>query len=306
MFSIINIVTVLVWLAIMAICFIILYKPRSRLARSKTIEDVLNNSKINNNRFLKWFNPFINTENDRFHADISTKEYWKYVMLTMIISTIFLIFILRIWFAVPIILIVTFAMPTFMQFLKKRKHKTAIYNLISTYISTTANLASTFGNPLPAYKEILKRRYIAEPMYSDIERLVLMLESNVPLDEAFKEFERKYGNNSYLRLFHQNLKIQTERGGNMSTELFEISTEYDEMLVKRQSYFLRKLNKKKGIYLQAGMVLSAPIIFLAVMFDYYGIFIHSFVGRMIMLLVFIMVIISVLQSEREVNKDIFK
>ncbi|MGN4128072.1 hypothetical protein ACMGD3_24160 [Lysinibacillus sphaericus] len=299
-------INIIVWIALMITVFVLLYKPKSRLARSKNIQEILENSKAGNSKYLRWFNPFQSNEENRLQATITMKEYWTNLIIGLTIAIIFFIVILQIWYALPIAFLIGFATPSFRMYFKRRQHKNTILAAISVYISTTANLSMTFGNPITAYKEILKRKYIGEPMLSDIERLVLMVESNIPLDIAFSEFEKKYGNNSYLKLFHQNLIILSEKGGDQSKALFSISADYDAMLSKRHNFFNEKQKHKSNIYVQAAMALSTPIIFLVLLNEYYQIFLSSSVGKLVLLLSSLAVIFSVLQAEREVDKDIFQ
>ena len=301
-----NSINIIVWIALIIAVFVLLYKPKSRLARSKNIQDILENSKAGNSKYLRWLNPFKTDEENRFRVTITMKEYWTNLIIGMIIAIIFFIVILQIWYALPIAVLIGLATPSFRMYFKRRQHKNNILAAISVYISTTANLSMTFGNPVTAYKEILNRQYIGNPIRSDIERLVLMVESNIPLEIAFYEFEKKYGNNSYLRLFHQNLIILSEKGGDQSKALFSISADFDAMLSKRQNFFMEKLKHKSQIYLQAGMALTTPIVFLVLLNEYYQIFLSSSVGKLVLLLASLAVILSVLQTEREVDKDIFR
>lgn len=301
-----NSINIIVWASLIITVLVLLHRPKSRLARTKSVQEILENSKVGNNKYLRWLNPFKPDDENRLQATITIKEYWTNLIIGLVIAIVFFIVILQIWYALPLTVLIGLAAPSFKMYFKKRKHKNTILNAISVYISTTANLSMTFGNPVTAYKEMLKRNYIGEPIRSDVERLVLMVESNIPLKIAFKEFERKYDNNPYLKLFHQNLVVLAEKGGDQSKSLFSISADYDAMLSKRHNFFNEKQKHKSNIYVQAAMALSTPIIFLILLNEYYQIFLSSTSGKLVLLLASLSVILSVLQAEREVDKDIFR
>lgn len=300
-------IAIIAWLNIIAflfITFVITYKKKNRMAERLNYRDFLEESSINKNKYLRWLNPFGNNNDlSRLNVTISIKMYWLCFLLGLLISVVFVVFVLRFYILIPLTLFVGLALPSVLVFYRKRKHRNEIYDELSSYINSTANLAITYGEPINALREIVEKGFVEEPILSDVKTILLSVDNGMALEEAFKNFENRYGNITYLQFFHENLVTQLEYGGKMSDVLVNVAKDYDKALSLRIEANNDKAEVQKNYYQLLAMVSAIPLILMGFSYDYYLVFVESIVGKSVFAGVMVVGVFATIQMEKIYDKD---
>lgn len=289
--------------AFVAIVIIISFKKRNRMAGRLSYQEMLEASFINNNKYLKWLNPFKKQNKTRFNAEISMMSYWIYTVLGMGISLIYIVFVLRFYVLLPATLLVGLSVPAMTVYYKRRKMRDYIYECLDEYINSTANSADFHGEPINALKDVVAKNFIQEPVKSDVQTIILSVENGMSLQEAFKNFENLYENNSYLEMFHQNLIMQFELGGKMSEALMESALDFGKALSRRVRAKNAKATVRSNFTKLLLMVAGVPLILMGFTYDYYLVLIDSPVGKSVFTAIILAGVYSGIQIERKFDQD---
>jgi pilus assembly protein TadC len=293
--------------AFLIIAFIILYKKKQKMIGRLTPRQMLEQNKVLQNRYFKWLNPFTVEDNAKVASwDFNFKKYWLLVMLGSFLSLVFIFLVLRTYYLFPLGILAGFALPNVLVFLRHRKRKDEISNEISSYINTTANLTITFGDPYRALTEIVEKKFIEEPLLSDLAAVVMGIESGLSMKDAFKPFNEKY-NNDILNIFHDNLILYDKYGGSMEDVLIQISKDYDRSLQRRLMFRNEKYPHRQAFYTLLKLVVLIPFVMLGISYEYYTNFVNDPAGKLVFtILIGIGIICTILVEFQYDNDEIFE
>lgn len=290
-------------LAFLLITVIILYKKKQKMVGRLTPRQLLEQNRVLNHQYFKWLNPYTVEDNAKAAQwDFNFRKYWMLVMMGSVISLIFIFFVLRMYYLFPLGLLGGFALPNVLVFLHHRKRKDELYNEISAYINTTANLTMTFGDPYRAIVEVVEKGFIEEPLLSDLSTVITSIENGVSMKDAFKPFNAKY-NNQILNVFHDNLILYDKYGGNMDDVLLQVAKDYDKTLQRRVMFRNEKYPHRQAFYTLLKLLIFTPFIMLGISYEYYQNFIGDAVGKVIFLVMIAMGIVSAIMVEFKYDND---
>jgi tight adherence protein B len=292
---------ILLWNAIfiVLIIWVILYQKKYRLALRDTKSALKENKLLNG--YLSWLNPYLLLEKAKKNNwNIDLRKYWIIVAISSVAAFAFLYIIFQVFLLMPLGILAGFAVPNVMLFYKKRKRKDKLLSEIGSYINSLANLFSTYGNVYQALIQV--RELIDEPIRSDVDNVILKLENNLSLKEAFEEFNEKY-NNVLLKLFHDTLVLIDENGGQMDDVLIKLARNYDEAMIRRNERRVAKTPKRKSFYALMKYLIAIPILFMTFSFEYYENFVLSIPGKIMFLLIIGVGIFSAYSIEKIYDKD---
>ena len=273
------------------------------MAGRMNYQEILEESFINNHKYLRWLNPFKKQNKTRFNAQISMTAYWLYTLLGMGISFVYIVFVLRFYVLIPATLLVGLSVPSMTVYYKKRKTRDYIYECLDEYINSAANSADLHGEPINALKEIVAKDFVQEPIKSDIQTVILSVDNGMSLQDAFNNFEELYENNVYLKMFHQNLIMQFELGGKMSEALLESASDFGKALSRRIKGKNAKAAVRSDFTKLLLMVAGVPLILMAFTYDYYLVLIESPVGKSVFAAIILLGIYAGIQIERKFDQD---
>jgi tight adherence protein B len=292
---------ILLWNAIfiVLIIWVIIYQKKYRLALRDTKSALKENKLLNG--YLSWLNPYLLLEKAKKNNwNIDLRKYWVIVAISSVAAFAFLYIIFQVFLLMPLGILAGFAVPNVMLFYKKRKRKDKLLSEIGSYINSLANLFSTYGNVYQALIQV--RELIDEPIRSDVDNVILKLENNLSLKEAFEEFNEKY-NNVLLKLFHDTLVVIDENGGQMDDVLIKLARNYDEAIFRRNERRVAKTPKRKSFYALMKYLIAIPILFMTFSFEYYENFVLSIPGKIMFLLIIGVGIFSAYSIEKIYDKD---
>lgn len=290
-------------LAFLLITVVILYKKKQRMVGRLTPRQLLEQNKVLNHRYFKWLNPYTVEDNAKAAAwDFSFKKYWMLVTLGSIVSLIFIFFVLQMFYLFPLGILGGFALPNVLVFLHHRKRKDELYNEVSAYINSMANLTMTFGDPYRALCEVLEKRFVEEPLYSDLLTVVTSIENGVSMKDAFQPLNEKF-NIEILNIFHDNLVLYDMYGGNMDDVLLQVSKDYDRTLERRLMFRNAKYPHRQAFYVLLQFLILSPFVMLGISYEYYQNFISDPVGKLILIIMIIIGIFSAIRIEFKYDND---
>lgn len=282
------------------IALILLKRKRYKLTETD-FKGLMKNSTFFTQKVGRFINPFYIKERAK-EADWDL-DFTKYTLIVLASSGIAMSLfytLFQLYSVVPFGLIVGLGMPNVFLFYKKRKQKNNLYKTISLYINSMASMTSTYQNIALALKETIPT--MQQPMKRDLELVALRLENGESVKSAYQDFNKKY-NNTHLLVFHENLDVLNRYGGDIDHVLFSAASAYDNTLANRQKILNAKSPRIKSFHVLLAYLIAMPFLLMFFSYEYYHMFASSFPGRIINALIIGLAVLSIIQMEREYDKE---
>lgn len=300
---IVNIMIIGNVIAFLIISYVLFYRRRQRMVGRLTPREIIQKNQLLNHKYFTWLNPYhVEDKAKKATWDFNFKKYWGLVMLGVVVSLLFIFLVLRMYYLFPLGILGGFALPNVLIFLHHRKKQDEIYNELSAYINTCANLTMTYGDPYRALVDITEKGFIEEPLLSDLKTVVTKIENGVSMKEAIIPFNDKY-NNQFLDVFHDNLILHDQYGGQMNSVLMNVAKDYDKALERRIMFRNEKYPPRQSFYTLMKILIVFPFVLLGLSYEYYANFVDSNIGKVIFLILITIGVISAIQIEFKYEKD---
>ena len=196
----------------------------------------------------------------KYDKSITLKDYWITFGLCLVISFAYAYFIYKnIIFSSIFSLGITVIFVNYIMLLRKKKlYNTHIRKQINLYMSLVSQMVSAKQTILNALITIAPN--LQSPIKEDVYQLIRSIEVDGYPYDALDKFSDKYSNDTYLRIFHNQLKLTFRHGGNEDI-LSELVDEHSSLEVYVDEY-----SKKKGFYKNYTYIFMAYLLIFPIMF----------------------------------------
>ena len=287
-------------IAPLIIAFIFVKRKRYKLTETD-FKGLMKNNTFFTRKMGRFVNPFyIKDRAKEADWDLDFTKYTLIVLATAGIAMALFYTLFQLYTVIPFGLIVGLGMPNVFLFYKKRQQKNNLFKTISLYINSMASMTSTYQNIALALKETIPT--MPQPMKRDLELVALRLENGDSVKAAYRDFNEKY-QNSHLLVFHENLDVLNRYGGDIDDVLFSAASAYDNTLSNRQKIINAKTTKIRAFHVLLIYLIIMPFLLMFFSYEYYHMFASSIPGRIINALIIGLAVLSIIQMEREYDKE---
>lgn len=236
-------------------------------------------------------------------SKVTPKEYWLRFFGTFLLVFIgATILYVNMLFALFIALLVTIVSNNIILIYRNKKlYQKHIQSQLKLYLNLMAQLLSTDKNLLQSFKSVVIS--LDSPIREDLELLIFEFEHSGNPNKGLDDFSRKYNNDMYLRMFHDQLKLYYREGGNTKV-LNEIVEEHSNYMIAVDQYTRRKGYYRQYIYFFSMFVLFVPAIFLFTQRDMYNLFSLSMFGYLVNTVIICAVLRTIVMTEKDYLNDV--
>lgn len=236
-------------------------------------------------------------------SKVTPKEYWLRFFGTFLLVFIgATILYVNMLFASFIALLVTIVSNNIILIYRNKKlYQKHIQSQLNLYLNLMAQLLSTDKNLLQSFKSVVIS--LDSPIREDLELLIFEFEHSGNPNKGLDDFSRKYNNDMYLRMFHDQLKLYYREGGNTKV-LNEIVEEHSNYMIAVDQYTRRKGYYRQYIYFFSMFVLFVPAIFLFTQRDMYNLFSLSMFGYLVNTVIICAVLRTIVMTEKDYLNDV--
>lgn len=243
----------------------------------------------------KWISPeYILLESKSFNWDISLKDYILMVIAGSIAGGVVLyVFFISFYFAMFGILF-GLTLPHIMAFYKKKKYEQYVQEQLMIYLEAVANAVPVQENIYAAIRDVIPM--MKSPIKEDLEASLLAFADGKSIKDSFESFIAKY-NYKDVKLFHDMLNLLDETGRDSDGELLNIAFEFQDKKLYREELKTAMEPKRSSFRIILGLVLSMPLLFLAVRAEDYLLFAQSLTGKIMLILIIFINIFNAFKIE---------
>ena len=182
-------------------------------------------------------------------------------------------------------------------YLSKTKEKEIHYLKELQKYATNMTFYLQAGNNVLKALELSKQR-LDQTIQKDIDKTIKKLQSEAKLDtDHFKKYQF-----SSINLFHKQLKIKYEAGGNTKDLFNKVNQSINFEIVKRDELFRRKNVLKKQVILMTFMVLSIPLFLAFASKNLYDVFLSTgYLAVVANILLFSILIVNLVFLQKTTN-----
>lgn len=190
---------------------------------------------------------------------LTIKQYLAYFIKYFIIAfiTMALVFTNMFYAGISAVIVAFFLMNEVSMNAKKISYEYFLLCELCNYTQNMSLLLKTH-NVYQSLNNVLE--YVENPIRKDLERVIEKIDAEMPINEAFQEFNEKY-NYRTITLFNQTLDLIDKQGNSESESmLYLISRELDDIRIKKDRFLKFKKEWRSQFYIVLILCLVLPVL----------------------------------------------
>lgn len=190
---------------------------------------------------------------------LTIKQYLAYFVKYFIIAFIAmaLVFTNMFYAGISAVIVAFFLMNEVSMNAKKISYEYFLLCELCNYTQNMSLLLKTH-NVYQSLNNVLE--YVENPIRKDLERVIEKIDAEMPINEAFQEFNEKY-NYRTITLFNQTLDLIDKQGNSESESmLYLISRELDDIRIKKDRFLKFKKEWRSQFYIVLILCLVLPVL----------------------------------------------
>ncbi|MGL5549600.1 MAG: type II secretion system F family protein [Culicoidibacterales bacterium] len=271
-------------------------KQNAKLKPRQTIQERLEQLKettheINHSYFVGKFQD----EMKAIEQDVKWYHYFLWLLLFTVLGAVY-VFILSANFWLSLVtgfILSFFAIQTFAVLPKKQQYRLDTLSELNNYASTVVFNLEAGENPYNALQ--MTTQYLREPVLSEVQKTVEILEETAELDtEHMKQYRF-----APLDIFHQTLAIKRDQGGNAKVLFDNTLDSLNFYVVKHDELSKRKKYVRKQIFMIMAIAGAIPLVVRYAAPNEFLIFQENIFGQIMAVLVLILFFVLAAKTQRE-------
>lgn len=238
----------------------------------------------------------------KYDKSITLKDYWITFIICLFITFTYSNFIYQnLWISIGLSLGVTIFYTNYVMLLQKKKaYNNHVRKQINLYMALLSQMVSANQTLLNALMMIAPN--IQTPVRDDIYEVIREIELEGYPYDALDKFSNKYYKDTYLKMFHDQLKLTYRQGGNEEI-LNDVVNEHSSLEVSMDEYSKNKKYYKQYTYIFMGYLVGLPLMFMFFQREWYTNYVTSIFGLVINTIIYIITLAISISVEKKYLDD---
>lgn len=238
----------------------------------------------------------------KYDKSITLKDYWITFIICLFITFTYSNFIYQnLWISIGLSLGVTIFYTNYVMLLQKKKaYNNHVRKQINLYMALLSQMVSANQTLLNALMMIAPN--IQTPVRDDIYEVIREIELEGYPYDALDKFSNKYYKDTYLKMFHDQLKLTYRQGGNEEI-LNDVVNEHSSLEVSMDEYSKNKKYYKQYTYIFMGYLVGLPLMFMFFQREWYANYVTSIFGLVINTIIYIITLAISISVEKKYLDD---